>query len=201
MGPEAPGERQHVPQKNIEFGKLGAQGIKGADAVARRLDALAGGIATPVTARRGLMARLNYLTRSPRSRQAARAAGLTVTDRTIKAWLDGRRSPSKANLERIDTAYRAVRRQNVARHLTARLHRGGRGTRVEIHPLNQSQVPRPHQRFLEFRTLNVRRWDRIVEAWAQRDDQALDAAWDDTIIDLGSQWGQYEYVTNIGFAA
>ncbi|RPK55496.1 hypothetical protein EES42_41975 [Streptomyces sp. ADI95-17] len=51
-------------------------------------------------------------------------------------------------------------------------------------------------------TLNVRRWDRIVEAWAAGDDQGLDDEWTtDVLPDLGSQWGQYEYVTNIGFAA
>ncbi|MFJ2590804.1 hypothetical protein [Streptomyces sp. NPDC087538] len=101
-----------------------------------------------------------------------------------------------------DAAYQAVRRRNVARHLLARLNREGRGTRVEIHPLNQSQVARPLQRMVEYRTMNVRRWDRIVEAWAAGDVQGLDDEWTtDVLPDLGSQWGQYEYVTNIGFAA
>lgn len=191
-----------MPEKNIDFGKFGARGIKGSDAVARKLDELAGGIATPVTARRGLIARLRYLTKTGKSRQAAKDAGLTVTDRTLKAWLEGKRRPSKANLERIDTAYRAVRRQNVARHLLTRLNRDGRGTRVEIHPLNQSQVPRPLQRVVEYRSMNVRRWDKIVGSWAAGDHQGLDAVWTaDVLPDLGSQWGQYEYVTNIGFAA
>ena len=190
-----------MPERTREFGKYGARGIKGHEAVARRLDALAGFIATPITSRRGLLARLHYLTRTPHARAAARAAGLTVTDRTLKAWLDGRRSPSRKNLERIESAYRTVRRHNVARYLLARLNAEGRGTRVEIHPLNQSQVSRPRQRFVEFRTLNIRHWDRIVEAWAAGDDQALDDAWIDQIVDLGSEWGQYEYVTNVGFAA
>ncbi|RII13367.1 hypothetical protein DSC45_23745 [Streptomyces sp. YIM 130001] len=48
------------------------------------------------------MARLNYLTRTDHARTAARDAGLTVTDRTLKAWLDGKRSPSKKNLARIE---------------------------------------------------------------------------------------------------
>jgi len=81
------------------------------------------------------------------------------------------------------------------------LARLNRGARVEIHPLNQSQVDRPHQRAVEFRTMNVRHWDRIVAAWAAGDDQELNDAWVDQVVDLGSQWGQYEYVTNIGFAA
>jgi hypothetical protein len=170
--------------------------------VARQLDALANFIATPVSQRRGLLARLHYLTRTDRSRRAAREVGLTVSDRTVKAWLEGRRSPSKKNLQAIEVAYRSVRRHNVARYLLARLNRQGRGTRVEFHPLNQSQVPRPRQRALSFRTLNVRHWDRIVEAWANDDDEALDEAWvSDAVVDLGSEWGQYEYVTTIGFAA
>jgi hypothetical protein len=190
-----------MPERNIEFGKYGARGVKGHEAVARQLDALAGYIVTPVTARRGLLARLHYLTRTAHARQAARRAGLTVTDRTLKAWLAGRRSPSKANLERVERVYRTVRRENVSRHLLARLNREGRGTRVEIHPLNQSGVDRPRQRVVEFRSLNVRRWDRIVRAWAAGDERELDEAWVDQIVDLGSQWGQYEYVSNVGFAA
>ncbi|SBT92091.1 hypothetical protein GA0115233_103960 [Streptomyces sp. DI166] len=191
-----------MPERNIEFGKYGASGIKGYEAAARRLDALAGFIATPITTRRGLLARLHYLTRTPHARQAARQAGLTVTDRTLKAWLEGRRNPLRKNLQNVEAAYRAVRRHNVARYLLARLNRQGRGTRVEFHPLNQSQVDGPRQRVVTYRTLNVRHWDRIVEAWAAEDEAALDEAWvSDATVDLGSEWGQYEYVTNIGFAA
>ncbi|OIJ64452.1 hypothetical protein [Streptomyces mangrovisoli] len=191
-----------MPERNIEFGKFGARGIRGHEAVARQLDALAGFVTTPVTQRRGLLARLHYLTRSGHARQAARAAGLTVTDRTLKAWLDGRRGPSRKNLELIEKTYRIVRRHNVARYLLARLNREGRGTRVEFHPLNQSQVDRPHHRAVAYRSLNVRHWDRIIEAWAADDATALDDAWiTDAVVDLGSEWGQYEYVTTIGFAA
>ncbi|MEU5220978.1 transcriptional regulator [Streptomyces sp. NPDC020807] len=189
-----------MPERTHDFGHYGAQGIKGSEAVARQLDNLAGYITTPITARRGLLARLNYLTRSNHARQAARAAGLTVTDRTIKAWLTGKRRPSRASLEQIETAYRTVRRQNVARYLLRRLNNGG-GTRVEIHPFNQSQVDRRFQRVLEYRSLNIRQWDTIIRAWAAKDTRALDNAWVDAIVDLGSQWGQYEYVSAVGFAA
>ncbi|MFE5190592.1 transcriptional regulator [Streptomyces sp. NPDC056628] len=190
-----------MPERNLEFGKYGAQGLKGHEAVARRLDALAGFVATPITQRRGLLARPHYLTRTEHARRA-RAAGPTVTDRTLKAWLAGRRGPSRGNLENIVAAYRSVRRHNVARCLLARLNREGRGTRVEFHPVNQSQVDRPRQRVVEYRTLNVRHRDRIVEAWARDDAAALDEAWvNDATVDLGSEWGQYEYVTDIGFAA
>ncbi|MFJ2950715.1 transcriptional regulator [Streptomyces sp. NPDC087226] len=190
-----------MPERTLEFGLYGARGIKGHQAVARQLDALVDYIASPPTTRRGLAARLHYLTRTPHALAAARAAGLTVTDRTLKAWLDGARRPSNANLARVEDAYRTVRRHNVARHLSARLHRAGRGTRVEIHPVNQSGVERPRQRAVEYRTLNIRHWEAIVDAWAAGDEQAMDDAWVEQIVDLGSQWGQYEYVTNIGFAA
>ncbi|MFD4754298.1 transcriptional regulator [Streptomyces sp. NPDC058426] len=191
-----------MPERNIEFGAYGAQGIKGHELVARRLDSLAGFIASPVTTRRGLTARLRYLTSSPRQLTAARAAGLTISARTIKAQLEGTRRPSTRTLRQIHTAYQQVRRQNVARHLLARLNRQGRGTRVEFHPVNQSAVDRPRQRVVEYRTLNVRKWERIVAAWEAGDDAGLDTAWvDEVVVDLGSQWGQYEYVTNIGFAA
>ncbi|GAA3289097.1 hypothetical protein GCM10020295_00140 [Streptomyces cinereospinus] len=43
--------------------------------------------------------------------------------------------------------------------------------------------------------MNVRRWDKIVASWAAGDHQGLDDAWTaDVLPDLGSQWGQYEYV-------
>ncbi|MFD6150223.1 transcriptional regulator [Streptomyces sp. NPDC060243] len=187
-----------MPERNIEFGAYGAQGIKGHELVARRRDSLAGFIASPVTSRRGLAARLRYLTSSARQHAAARQAGLTISDRTIRAQKAGTRTPSARTVREIDAAYRAVRRQNVSRHLLARLNRQGRGTRVEFHPVNQSAVDRPRQRVVEYRTLNVRTWERIVGAWEAGDDAGLDAAWvDAVVVDLGSQWGQYEY----GFAA
>ncbi|WP_371524522.1 transcriptional regulator [Streptomyces sp. NBC_01283] len=189
-----------MPERTHDFGHYGARGIKGSEAVARQLDQLAGYIATPITAQRGLMARLHYLTKSDHARQAAREAGLTVTDRTIKAWLEGKRRPSNASLQQIETAYRTVRRRNVARYLLRRLNGGG-GTRVEIHPFNQSRVDRRFQRVLEYRSLNIRQWDTLIRAWAAGDMSALDDAWVDAIVDLGSQWGQYEYVSAVGFAA
>ncbi|MEU9576363.1 transcriptional regulator [Streptomyces chilikensis] len=189
-----------MPGRTEDFGRYGAVGVKGSEAVARQLDALAVFITTPITTRRGLMARLRYLTRTPHALTAAREAGLSVTDRTLKAWLAGRQNPSAASLRMIDTAYHTVRRHNVARYLLRRLHAQG-GTRVEIHPLDQSGVDGPRRRAIEFRTLNVRRWDAIITAWAAGDPTALDRAWADVIVDLGSQWGQYDYVSNIGFAA
>ncbi|NBE54452.1 transcriptional regulator [Streptomyces boluensis] len=189
-----------MPDRTRDFGKYGATGIEGGEALARQLDRLADGIASPVTTRRGLHAHVRYLTKTPRARAAARAAGLTVTDRTLKAWLTGKRTPTKRNLERIEQAYWTVRRENVARYLLKRLESRG-GTRVEIHPLNQSRVDRRYQRVLEFRTLNIRKWKRIVTAWAAGDRAGLQDEWCDEILALGSQWRQYVHVTTVGFAA
>lgn len=189
-----------MPGHTEDFGKYGARGERGSDAAADQLDTLAGGIKSPITTRRGLTARLRYLTRSPAGRRAMREAGITATDRTIKRWLAGTQHPNKANLARIQTAYTTLRRTNVARYLLRRLNADG-GTRIEIHPLDQSGVPGPYRRTLEFRVLNIRSWDAIITAWAAGDTAALDAAWMDKMTDLGSQWGKYEYVTAVGFAA
>jgi len=58
-----------MPERNKHFGLYGARGIKGHEAVARQLDALAGYITTPVIACRGLLARLHYLTRTDHARR------------------------------------------------------------------------------------------------------------------------------------
>ncbi|GHB29056.1 hypothetical protein GCM10010306_021930 [Streptomyces umbrinus] len=140
--------------------------------------------------------RLRCLTRTDHAQ--ARTAGLTVTARTVQAWLAGARTPSRKNLAAIEQVYRTVRRVNIARYFLARLNRR---TRVEIHTLNQSQVSRPRQRTVGYRSMNVRHWDRIVAARAAGDDQGLDDAWVDMLVDLGSEWGRYEYVTNIDCVA
>jgi hypothetical protein len=190
-----------MPERTIHPGKYGARGVSGFEAVARTLERHVEYIATPVTERRGLMARLRYLTTSDRTRAAARDAGLTVTPRTISAWLRGKQNPSPANLARIDQAYRKVRRDNTVRQLRRRLEAGG-GTRIEIHPLDQTQTSLPHRRDIPLRRINVRHWGPLVDAWAYDDHTAGDDAWIDLIsADLGSEWGEYEYVTTVGFGA
>ncbi|MDQ0605537.1 hypothetical protein QF037_009970 [Streptomyces canus] len=72
-----------MAERNVEFGKFGARDLKGSEAVAGQLDALAGYIATPATARRGLLTRPHYLTRTDHARAAARKAGRAVTVRAV----------------------------------------------------------------------------------------------------------------------
>lgn len=188
-----------MPERNLEFGKYGARGIRGSEAIARQLDRLVGYIRTPITQARGLRARLAYITGSKARREQAIAAGLTP--KSLSAWQRGVRKPNRASLQRIEETYRAMRRRNVQRDLIRRLNRGGRGTQVEFHPVNQSAVRQSHVRPVEMRRLNIRRWDDMVRAWAEDNDDQLHDAYIDQITDLGSQWGQYEYVTNVGFAA
>lgn len=57
---------------------------------------------SPTAQARGLM-------RTARGRAAAERAGLSVSPRTLKAWLSGQRQPSKANREKIANAYNDAR--------------------------------------------------------------------------------------------
>ncbi|MGC0416936.1 transcriptional regulator [Embleya sp. AB8] len=193
-----------MPFRTLEPGKYGMHGTRSSALAAERLDELADGISSPVETERGLAARLRYLTASGAGYTAMEAAGITATTRTLAAWLAEEQTPNRANLRRIDAAYRDLRRRNVARSLIRRLNKDGRGTRVEIHPHDQSGVREPHRRVgvARHRTVNVRRWDAIIRAWAAGDERTLDDLWTDEVLaDLGSDWGGYEYATAIGFAA
>lgn len=185
-------------------GGRGAKGISGGEAISRRLDELAGTIKSDVSSERGLEARLKYLTNSPRGYAAMERAGIDVKPRTLIAWLSGDREPNKANLGKIERAYQNLRRQNIVRSMKRRLSKNGRGTRVEVHPVNQSAVAPQQQRDLEVRRFNIRpnKWDELVDAWAAGDVGAMDAIWEDIAeADLGSEWGAYVMVSGIGFGA
>ncbi|MFJ3439470.1 transcriptional regulator [Streptomyces cyaneofuscatus] len=187
-----------------DFGMYGAQGAPGAEALGIGLEKMVTGIASPVDSERGLAARLRYLTATDAGYEAMDRAGIHVSPRTLMAWLAEERSPNRANLGRLDAAYWDLRRRNVAADLKRRLHNGGRGTRVEINPVNQSAVDRKHQRDLSSRSVNVRDlglWDRAVDAWMDDDLAELDAVWDEIIEDLGSDYDAYSHVSSIGWAA
>lgn len=73
---------------------------------------------------------------------------------------------------------------------------------MEFHPLDQSRVDRSRWWVVSYRSRKVRDRDLTVEAWANDDNAALDDGWiTEAAADPGSEWGQYEYVTNVGFAA
>ncbi|MFE6872848.1 transcriptional regulator [Kitasatospora sp. NPDC057692] len=149
-------------------------------------------------------ARLKYLTNSPAGYQAMERAGISVTPRTLFAWLAGDRDPNKANRSRIDAAYRDIRRRNIAKSLKKRLANNGRGTRVEVHPLDQGRVPNQNQRALNVRRINIRpgQWGHLVDAWARGDIAEMDAIWEGIAEDaIGSDWGAYVMVAGVGFGA
>ncbi|WP_331728840.1 transcriptional regulator [Streptomyces canus] len=185
-------------------GAFGAHGKPGGEAISERLTELAGGIKSSAASERGLEARLKYLTNSPAGYQAMERAGISVTPRTLIAWLAGDRDPNKANRGRLDAAYADLRRRNVAKSLKKRLSNNGRGTRVEVHPVNQGSVPTPRQRPLDVRKVNIRpsQWDRLVDQWADGDVDGMNDEWEDIAADtLGSEWGAYTSVSAIGFGA
>lgn len=198
------------------FGTYGANrdpgNIHGAVALAQALeDALErmiidGGIQSPVTSRRGLMARMRYLTTTKGGAQAMVDAGITARPATIRAWTRGTQHPHPANLEAIDTAYWNLRARNVLANpgaLKRHLNRSGQGTRMEIHPVNQALVDEHARRDnLRMRRLQVRYiWDTAVDALADGNLGALEDVWDDVIAELDSDWGAYTYVSHIGLGA
>ncbi|MCH6164047.1 hypothetical protein, partial [Streptomyces marispadix] len=181
-----------------EFSKYHAQGIPGAEALAAELDRIIRdtGIRSPIDTRRGLHARLHYLD-SPAYRTALKNAG--VRPATLRRWQTGKATPSRKSRQRIEKAYRTLRSHNMLRSgaLTKRLNRAGAGTRVEIYPVNQTAVRPPHRRDVQQRSLQIRDWHDIVSAWDARDTARLDAAWDDIITDLGSEYDAYAYVSGV----
>ncbi|MFF9639786.1 transcriptional regulator [Streptomyces bacillaris] len=186
----------------MEFGKYGAAGAPGAEALGIAMEGMVRGIASPVDSERGLAARLNYLTKSDAGYEAMDRAGIHVSPRTLMAWLAEERTPNRANLARLDAAYWDLRRRNVAADLKARLNNGGRGTRVEINPVNQAGVEQKYRRDLAPRSVNVRGvWDRAVDAWMDDDLAELDAVWDEILDLIGSDYDGYSYVSSIGWAA
>ncbi|MET8732179.1 transcriptional regulator [Streptomyces parvus] len=186
----------------MDFGKYGAAGAPGGEALGIAMEGMVQGIASPVDSERGLAARLNYLTRSDAGYEAMDRAGVHVSPRTLMAWLAEERTPNKANLARLDAAYWDLRRRNVAADLKHRLNNNGRGTRVEINPVNQRGVEEKYRRDLAPRSVNVRGvWDRAVDAWMDDDLDELDAVWDEVLDLIGSDYDGYSYVSSIGWSA
>ncbi|MFG2833153.1 hypothetical protein ACGFWI_37905 [Streptomyces sp. NPDC048434] len=184
--------------------KYGARGVKGPDALINEINRIVymRGIKSPITTPRGLYARLKYLNSGP-GRQALREQG--ITDRAWKNWMAGKSTPSPANRDRIDNAYWTRKRENMVRsgQLKKILNNDGRGRRMEIYPVDQSQVdesrrrPNVQQRSIQMRYI----WDDLVDAWAAHDDATIDGIWDDVIGELDSDWGAYAYVSAVGIGA
>lgn len=186
----------------MNFGQYNAHGLRGADALGAGIEHMVTGISSPPGTDRGITARLRYLTASPAGYAAMERAGVSVTPRTLYAWLAEERLPSRANRARLDDAYWDLRRHNVAADLKRRLTARG-GTRIEIDPVDQTAVELRHRRDLATRRLTVRprHWETAVDAWLADDADTLDAIWDEVIQDLGSEYDSYAYVSSLGWSA
>ncbi|RBM21758.1 hypothetical protein [Streptomyces sp. PT12] len=198
------------------FGKYGANldpgNIHGKIALGQALeDALErliieGGIKSPATTRRGFLARMKYLTTHKGGPQAMADAGITASRTTIRRWTKGTQTPKAASLEAIDTAYWNLRAHNIMANPGAfkqHLNNRGRGSAVEIHPINQGVViPTRRRDNLRVRRFQVRYiWDDAVDAMVASDVDQLEDIWDDIIAELDSDWGAYTYVSHIGLGA
>ncbi|GAA3311819.1 hypothetical protein GCM10020295_82380 [Streptomyces cinereospinus] len=115
--------------------------MTGGEALARTLDHAASGSIPPVTTSLGLTIRLRYLTWGSRGDHWLRAAGISVTGRTINRWTSGVQRPRPDNLRLIDRAFWLCRRASLADHYKQRLWDDGRSRRIEIHPVDQKSVP------------------------------------------------------------
>jgi hypothetical protein len=185
-----------------DFGQYHAQGVPGGQALGAGIERMVTGISSPPDSDRGIAARLRYLTASRAGYAAMERAGIDVTRRTLYAWLAEERSPSPPNRAKLDAAYWDLRRHNVAADLKRRLVARG-GTRIEIDPVDQTNVAPRHRRDLSVRRLTVRprHWDTAVDAWLADDEDTLDAVWDEVIQDLGSEYDSYSYVSSVGWSA
>ncbi|MEV6332873.1 hypothetical protein [Streptomyces sp. NPDC051909] len=186
-----------------EWNKNNARGMKGGEALILELNRIvhSSGIASPVTSRRGLKARLRYLD-SAAGRTALAEQG--VTPRTLRSWMSGKATPSQASRERIDAAYWTRRRENLIKSgwLARHLDNNGRGRRMEIYPVDQTRVEAKYRRPLSDRSITVRYiWADLVDAWATRNESLIDEIWDDVISDLDSDYNAYAYVSAIGIGA
>ncbi|MCX4429467.1 transcriptional regulator [Streptomyces mirabilis] len=185
-------------------GAYGAHGKPGGQAISERLTELA-----DLGGPKGFHARVSYLTKSAAGQEAMIAAGIDLGNKSTRAtvlkWLgDPEATTTAAYRSKLDRAYEAFRRRNIAASLKRRLGNNGRGTRVEIHPVNQVGVTPSRQRALEVRKVNIRptQWDRLIDQWAIGDVDGMNYEWDDIAADaLGSEWGAYTSVAAIGFGA
>ncbi|MFF8415329.1 transcriptional regulator [Streptomyces omiyaensis] len=183
-----------------DLGLYGARGMSGGEALARGLDDRASCRIPSVNTSRGLAIRLRYLSWDNRGDQWFRQAGITATDRTIARWKNGQQRPQPANLKKIDRAFWICRRTHLAEYYKRRLWDDGRGTRIEIHPVDQEQVESSRRRELRVRRITVRRpRAAIVDAWSSNDYAALDDLWQSIVSDLGSDHSAYSYVSHLGF--
>ncbi|MGW2654413.1 hypothetical protein ACWC1D_12275 [Streptomyces sp. NPDC001478] len=184
-------------------------GLALADAIeeAIRDQVLRGGVKSPLSSRRGLAGRLNYLN-SPAGRQLLRDNGITQTNDTIRRWRTGRQRPRADDLQRIDDAFWLLRDRNVRRNLIWLRRRGDSGDiSLEIYPVDQSTVIPARRRDIptigtsdEVREKKASpgEWAAAIDAFGSGDENALRNTWEHIISDIDSDWRSFIYVSHVG---
>ncbi|MGW1437618.1 transcriptional regulator [Streptomyces griseus] len=182
------------------IGTYGAHGMTGGEALARNFDHAAGAGIPPLTTSDGVVVRLRYLAWNSRGSDCLAQAGIRVNHRTMSRWKNGTQRPRPADLLKINQAFWQCRRASLAEHYKRRMWDNGRGTRIEIYPVDQAAVQPGRKRDLRMRCINVRReWEPIVDAWSTNDHAGLDDLWCRITEALGSDHDAYIFVSHLGF--
>jgi hypothetical protein len=181
------------------FGQFGAEGIEGGRALARSLDerTFDYDVGWWRSEEERLRRAVRYLTRKTGGSAALHAHGVQEDAGTLAAWLEEPAVPDADQRQRLEKAFRDLRRRNITPSVIRQLNARG-GTRIEITPVAQEGVQDRHRRQLRLRVKNIYRWDDIVRAWAQQDSLQMEHLWADIIGDLDSDYRKYEYVSYIG---
>jgi hypothetical protein len=180
------------------FGELGAKGLEGGRALAKSLDVrIFDDVAWTRSDQERLKQAVKYLSTRKGAAAALQAHHITADPAALAQLLAPDHVPGLDMQQRVQRAFRDLRRRNIAPWLTRYLNADG-GTRIEIHPVNQESVEARYQRPLRVRNKNIYRWNPIVEAWARQDSLEMEHQWQWEISDLDSDHRSYAYVKHIG---
>ncbi|WP_046498441.1 hypothetical protein [Streptomyces odonnellii] len=180
------------------FGELGAKGLEGGRALAKSLDRqVFDDVAWTRSDQESLEQAVKYLSAKKGAAAALQAHHITGDPSALTRCLSTDHMPDLDVQQRVQLAFRGLRRRNIAPWLTRHLNAGG-GTRIEIHPVHQEGVEARHRRPLRVRKKNIYRWGPIVQAWAGQNFLELEYQWEWQISDLDSDYRSYAYVSHIG---
>jgi hypothetical protein len=179
-------------------GELGAQGVEGGRALSASLDRR---VFDDVPWRRSdkelLHQALDYLVKKKSATSALHAHGVTADVETLIVWRSKTYTPDLEQQQRLQQAFRELRRRNIAPYLTRVLNADG-GTRIEIHPVDQQAVEARHRRDLRVRWKNIWRWNKIIAVWVREDSLEMEHLWQDLMSEMESDHRSYYYVRHIG---
>ena len=103
-------DRARGGQRTTTLDGLNLTGVRDALNAARKAEGRAASAGGSLRAK-GWAAQLSAITKGARGERATGRAGLSPTARTMRSWLTGSRTPSKANREKIEKAYGEMRNE------------------------------------------------------------------------------------------